>query len=123
MSDTPVPPPNADATEARPRLVAYSKKERTAWGPLVLVVVLLVPLAAAAWVAWRQIELQGELATLRADNTALQQLSASSANQFAQVEQRQQELAASVEQSVDQALQQQQAATNAVSAAQTDQLA
>lgn len=123
MSDSSVPPPTADTGEARPRLVAYSRKESTAWGPLVLVLVLLIPLAAAGWVAWRQIALQSELAALRADNATLQQLNASSTNQFAQVEQRQQELAASVQQSVQQALQQQLAVSDAVAAAQAEQLA
>ncbi len=123
MSDSSVPPPNADTGAARPRLVAYSRKESSAWGPLVLVLVLLIPLVAVGWVAWRQVALQSELAALRADNATLQQLNASSTNQFAQVEQRQQELAASVQQSVQQALQQQLAVSDAVATAQAEQVA
>lgn len=123
MSDSSVPPPSTDTGEALTRMVAYSKKERAAWAPLVLIVVLLIPLAAAGWVAWRQVALQGELAALRADNATLQQLSASSVNQFAQVEQKQQELAASLQQGMEQALQQQMAASNVVAAVQGEQLA
>jgi uroporphyrin-3 C-methyltransferase len=123
MSDSSVPPPTADTGEARPRLVAYSRKESTAWGPLVLVLVLLIPLAAAGWVAWRQVALQSELAALRAEHATLQQLNASSTNQFAQVEQRQEELAEAMQQSVAQALQQQVVASNAAAAAQAEQLA
>jgi uroporphyrin-3 C-methyltransferase len=123
MSDPSVPPPTPDTGEALTRMVAYSRKERTAWGPLVLIVVLLVPLAAVAWVAWRQAELQSELTVLRADNATLQQLSASSTNQFAQLEQRQQELAENMQQVIAQALEQQRAESTAAANAQAEQLA
>lgn len=123
MSDSSVPPPTADAGEARPRLLAYGRKERTAWGPLVLVIVLLVPLAAVGWVAWRQVALQSELAALRADNATLQQLSAGSTNQFEQLEQGQEELAEAMQQAMAQALQQQVVAREAAAAAQAEQLA
>jgi uroporphyrin-III C-methyltransferase len=80
---------------------------------------LLIPLAAVAWVAWRQTALQSELAALRADNAALQQLSATSTNQFNQVQQRQQELDATLQQTLQQEL----AASNAALAVQAQQLA
>lgn len=123
MSDLSATPPAEEPGSARPRLVASSKKQGTAWGPLVLIVVLLVPLAAVGWVAYRQEALQSELMTLRADNATLQEFSASSTNQFAQVERQQQELAASVQQSIDQALQQQVAASYAAAAEQAGQIA
>lgn len=125
----PPPPPPPDSGEALTRLAAYGKKERTSWGPLVLVAVLIIPLAAAGWVAWRQTELQRELATLRADNATLQQLSASSNNRFTEMEQRQQELEqaqrdqdAAIQATVQQALQQEQSASAAALEAQAEQI-
>ena len=111
--------PNADTGEALARMAAYGNKRASGWGPLVLVFVLLIPLAGIAWVAWRQAALQSELAALRADNAALQQLSATSTSQFNQVQQRQQELDATVQQTLDQ----EQAALNAALAAQAQALA
>jgi uroporphyrin-3 C-methyltransferase len=123
MNDSTSPPTGTDADEALTRMAAYGRKGRTSWAPLVLVVVLLIPLAAAGWVAWRQMVLQGELAALRAANAALEEMGARSTNQFAQVEQRQQELKISVQEQVQEALQQEQAASAAALDAQSGQLA
>jgi hypothetical protein len=109
------------------------KKERTAWGPLVLIFVLFIPLAAVAWVAWRQGGLQREVAALREDNATLQQLSAASAGQFANAQrqleevqqrlqdaqQQQQELGATVQQKLQEEL----AASRATGAEQAGRLA
>lgn len=123
MSD-PSAPPGADTGEALARMAAFdrndtARKRSTAWGPLVVVFVLLIPLSAVAWLALQQSELQSELITLRADNAALQQLSATSTSQFAQVQERQQELDATVQQT----LQQEQAANAEALDAQAQQLA
>ncbi len=110
MSDTATPPDDAahaDTGEALARMTTYGKsanKNSGGWGKFVLVVVLLVPLAAVAWVAWLQAGLQSELAALRADNTALQQLSQTSTAQFTQMQQRQQELDTEVQQTLQQEL-------------------
>lgn len=123
MSDTSTPPDaaaHADTGEALARLAAYGKRDKSSgWGRFVLVLVLLVPLAAVAWVAWLQVGLTSELAALRADNAALQQLSATSTSQFAQVQQRQQELDSEVQQTLQQEL----AASTAAFATQAERLA
>jgi uncharacterized protein HemX len=122
MSDTTPPDAaaHADTGEALARLAAYGKRDKNSgWGRFVLALVLLVPLAAVAWVAWMQVGLTSELAALRADNATLQQLSATSTSQFAQVQQRQQELDTEVQQTLQQEL----AASTAASATQAERLA
>ncbi len=125
MSENSTPAEAQDTGETLARMAAYGGRQDKSgggWGKLVLVIVLLIPLAAVAWVAWWQVELRTELATLRADNATLQQLTVTSANQFAGVEQRQQELDTSLQQTL-QPLQQELAAANAASTAQAAQLA
>jgi uroporphyrin-3 C-methyltransferase len=123
MSDSSIPPPSADTGEALTRMANYGKRERSGWGPLVLVGVLLIPLAAVGWVAWRQMALQGELAALRTDNATLQQMSGGTAEQVAEVEQRQQALDTSLQQQVQQALEQERATSDAALTAQSEQIA
>lgn len=99
MSDASTPPPDASG-EALARLASHgrdrSRKSRGGSGALIALGVLL-SLAAAGWVTWQQMELQREVATLRADNEALRQQSLDT-SVITAIQQRQQALDTALQQ-------------------------
>ncbi len=126
MSDTPTPSAHDETGQALARLAALGKeslKSNVNWGVLLLGLLCLVPLAAVGGLAWLQFTQQDELAALRTDYTALQQQSAGNSNQFALLQDGQQLLGVTLQQSVREAVQQDLVAANAALAAQTERLA
>lgn len=101
MSDASTPPQD-DSGEALARLASQgrdrNKPRRSGPGAFALTVVMLVPLAAAGWVAWQQMELQREIASLRADNDELRQRPGIDANVVTAIQQRQQALDTAMQQ-------------------------
>lgn len=130
MSDTPDKPlssTNAETEAALARLAAYNKGDKGSnvgrtettsrsggAGALLLGLIFVVLLVAVGGLAWLQFAQMDELTSLRNDYTALQQLSAGSTNQFAVLQEGQQELSTT--------LAQEQTAANAALAAQAQQL-
>jgi uroporphyrin-3 C-methyltransferase len=109
MSDV-LPPPQDDSGDAlvglasqgrdkaeKPLNQKASVERRGGAGPLVLFAVLL-SLAAAAWVAWQQTQLQQQVEALRAENAELQQRSGVDTDLLANIQQRQQALDAALQQ-------------------------
>jgi uroporphyrin-3 C-methyltransferase len=143
VPESPKPPPQTDTGEALARMAGYGEdnwraKSRRGWGPLVIVLVVLLPLAAVGGIAWLHVEMRKELDVLRAANAALQQQSAGSTSQVAQLQESQQELGSSLEQSqqelqanlqrsleqmLEQAVQPELSAANAAVAAQAQRIA
>lgn len=105
MSDASTPPPQDDTGEAPTRLASHGRdnkktERRTGSGPLVFIGIL-ISLAAAGWVAWQQMELQREVAALRAGNEALRQQSGTDTNLLDDIQQRQQALDSALQQRDD----------------------
>lgn len=105
MSDASTPPPQDDTGEALARLASHGRENkkaerRSGAGPLVFIGIL-IPLAATGWVAWQQMELQREVAALRAGNEALRQQSGTDTNLLTDIQQRQQALDTALQQRDD----------------------
>ncbi len=122
-SDKPLASSNAETEAALARLAAFNKgnggnRETTSRsggaGALLLGMIFVVLLVAVGGLAWLQFAQMDELTSLRNDYTALQQLSAGSTNQFAVLQEGQQELSTT--------LAQEQTAANAALATQAQQL-
>lgn len=126
MSDTPTTPApatNAETEAALAKLAAFGKdkadhKRSGGIAGAVLLLVCVVLLAAVGGLAWLQYAQMDELTALRNDYTALQQLTAGSTNQFAALQENQDELSATVQQTLQQEL----GAANSGLATQAEQL-
>jgi uroporphyrin-III C-methyltransferase len=108
-SDPASPSAQAETADALARMAAYDRKREKksggGWGPLVLMLVVLVPLAAVGAVAWLQMDMRNQLVALSAANAELQQLNAGNSTELAQLQENQQQVSAALQETLEQRLQ------------------
>lgn len=100
MSDVSTPPQEAPG-EARARLQSHDRKERRAGAGVIVSTGALLALVAAGWATWQQMDLEREVAALRAENAELQQRGGTDTDLLTDIQQRQQALEAALQQRDD----------------------